>query len=98
MAVTNQFNADLAVLATEAQASKASQAPFWDAPIGYTEVPQNQWSPWDIVYVNERPLPGMGRIVIRKKPRIKVQKRKSNGTDGDAPILIGYEPAELSIE
>lgn len=70
---------------------------FWDTPAGYEEtLPRSQWSPWDIVWLGGRELPGIAQV---KKLKVKRKIDKKNGPGRDAATLThqGYDGAEFDI-
>lgn len=81
-------------------------APFWDpAPAGavdidghellYGEGPTFMENPWDVVYFDGSPLPGL--CEIKAEQELQVDQKKSAGSDGARLTLGGYVPGPIII-
>ena len=79
---------------------------FWDPsnsrvdsrgkPIFYGEGPAFSDNPWDIVFLNGQPMPGLCKI--KAEPVVHFDKKKPGGVDGLTITAQGYIPGAVQIE
>jgi hypothetical protein len=51
---------------------------------------------WDVVFIDDEPLPGVSKI--KGLPTLSIDKKKANGVDGATITVNGYLPGPIEIE
>jgi len=79
---------------------------FWDpksldattagGDVGLAENPTFMSNPWDVVFLNGEPCPGLCRV--KAEPTIHFDKKKPGGVDGLTITTQGYIPGPVQIE
>lgn len=82
----------------------ASEIPFWDGYStfangvisGAAQGPLFSPNPWDVVIINNKRLPGIGKA--HGEPTLGIDKKGSKGRDGAVFSVNGYVPGPIQIE